>query len=215
MKMPELQQRAFQKRLVAYKVRVFDILNGNLTKDDVSAGYIKINEVNVSRVNIIATLVHKSENLNYLNVLIDDGTGRIQLRSFESGDIFSKIDVGDVALVIGKIREFSGERYIVPEIFKKINDIGWIDVRKLELRGKGAVEHSNAAVKNAQVADESTSVISEEVYSLIKKLDFGDGVSIEEVIRNFDNISAEEIITDLLKKGDIFEIRPGRLKVLE
>ena len=126
--MPELEQKAFQKRQVAYKIRVSDILNGNLEKEEFS-GNIRLSNTNVSRVNIIATVIYKSEEFNYSSTVVDDGTGKIQLRSFENNSYFSKADVGDAVLVIGKIRDFNGEKYIMPEIFKKIEDSKWADVR--------------------------------------------------------------------------------------
>ena len=52
-------------------------------------------------------------------------------------------------------------------------------------------------------------------YSLIKKLDKGEGVTFEDVIKNSATSKAETIITKLLENGDVFEIKPGKLKVLE
>jgi len=57
--------------------------------------------------------------------------------------------------------------------------------------------------------------IDGEVYSLIKKLDNGDGASFEDIIKNSKNAKVETIITRLLENGDVFEIKPGKLKVLE
>src|SRR3989338_595545 len=132
--MPELEEKTFQKRQVAYKAKILDIASCNFTKDELSAGYIKLRGVNVSRVNIIATVVYKYEQtLGYNIAVIDDGTGRIPLRIFDNNSTFSKMDIGDAILVIGKIREFNNEKYVVPEILKKINSVGWINVRKLEL----------------------------------------------------------------------------------
>lgn len=209
--MPELEQKTFQKRLVAYKVKISDILKEDFLKDGFSAGYIKLNEVSVSRVNIVATIVYKFESLGLDSVVIDDGTGRITLRSFENSDLFKKVDVGDVVLVIGKIRVFSNEKYIMPEILKKINDIQWINVRKLELRSN--IE--NNSISQDKVLADKMAIDIEKVYSVIKELDNGDGVSVENIIKNFDNIEVEIIINKLLASGDVFEIKPGRLKILE
>jgi|SRR3989338_6257750 len=214
-KMPELEQKIFQKRQVAYKVRICNVLSGNFTKDDLSAGYLKLKDIHISRINIIATIVYKYEQTSSHNsAVIDDGTGRISLRSFESG-AFSKVDVGDVVLVIGRIREFSDEKYVIPEILKKINNVDWINVRKLELK------KYNYAVDEIKIADDVAEKttddfkINSEMYSLIKELDKGNGVSVEDIIKKFDNSEAESVINKLLENGDIFEIKPGRLKVLE
>ena len=212
--MPDLEQKSFQKRQVAYKVWISDILNSNFMKDETSAGYIKINEVVVSRVNLIATVVYKADQeQNLSSVMIDDGTGKILLKSFENFTAFSKIDVGDMVLAVGRIREFSNEKYIMPEILKKLNDIGWMAVRKLELKYHILAEQKEEKIDGT---DKNLSAnASEQIYTLIKKFDTGDGADIDEIIKNSDLNDAESIINRLLENGDIFEIKPGRVKVLE
>ena len=188
-------------RQVACKARVCDIVR------------MKLDESNISRVNIIATVVHKPEgSSNYGDAVIDDGTGRISLRSFENKDYLSNVEVGDAALVIGKIREFNDERYIVPEILKKMGNLGWMNVRNIEL-GKTETVTAEAKADSKEV-DEGAEAHGE-VYSTIKSLDSGDGASIEEVIKKCATPGAESEINELLKRGNVFEIRPGRIKVLE
>ena len=210
--MPEIEQKTFQKRQVAYKVRVSDILNRIFVKDELSAGYVKINNNNVSRINIIATIVFKSEDPNSTSALIDDGTGRILLRTFERKDIFSNVDVGDVVLLIGKIREFNNEKYIMPEVLKKITDNRWIGVRNAELKNSGVEEKVDDKIPDsgAELVNEN-----EKIYLLIRKLDHGDGAPIEEVLNSYSDKDAEKIVNRLMENGDIFEIKPGRIKVLE
>lgn len=210
--MPELEQKQFQKRQIAYKAMVSSILSGNFAKDDLSAGYIKVNDNIVSRVNVIANLVYKSKEAGYSTAIIDDGSGKISLRSFEDSTFFAKIDVGDVILVIGKIREFNKEMYIMPEIIKKINNLIWMRVRKLELK-----EDINKKIETNVVEDNIVEevAINKDIYELIKKLDYGDGVAIEDLINNCESSNVEKIVNKLLEQGDVFEIKPGKIKVLE
>ena len=210
--MPELVEKTFQRQ-IAYKIRISDILSCPFGKDDASAGYIKLNGINISRANVIANVVYKSEEgQSHSTALIDDGTGKIILRTFEKNDIFSKVDVGDVALVIGRVREFGNERYILPEITKKLQSFEWMTLRKIELKDVVAEAASQAEEK---IAEEPAPNVNEEIYLLIKKLDNGEGASIEDVVANSSNPDAEKIVSRLLENGDIFEIRPGKVKVLE
>ena len=116
------------------------------------------------------------------------------------------MDVGDAVLVIGKVREFDNERYILPEIVKKTN-IEWMNARKLELN---ETRHVEGAV---HINKPDAAAISKDIYELIKKLDDGDGVAIEDLISR--NADAEKIVSLLLENGDVFEIKPGKIKVLE
>jgi len=206
--MPELEQKKMQKRYVAYKLCIADIIKGEFVKDEFSAGYIKFNKINVFRTNIIATIVYKSEDVNYTSAVIDDGTAKISLRSFENTNAFSKVDVGDMIMVIGRLREFNDEKYIVPEILNKVNNAEWMNVWKLQWIKKNFFSNNE---KSEEVAKEG----NEEMFSLIKRLDSGDGVYIDEVVKNSDNAEAEVIINKMLESGDIFEVKPGKIKILE
>ena len=207
-----MPEQIFQKRNVAYKTRISDILSGRFVKDDASAGYIIIGIMNVYRVNVIANFVYKSEQVNSSSAVIDDGTGKISLRAFENKNIFSNADIGDFVLVIGRVREFGSERYIMPEIVKKITNIEWVNLRKLELE---SADFGDVKIKNEIPAAEAPQDIGKEIYSLIKSLDNGDGADFDIVIKNSKNNDAEQAIGRLLESGDIFEVKPGRLKVLE
>jgi len=158
---------------------------------------------------MLGAVVHKSEGA-YAGAVIDDGTGKISLRAFENIGVFSKADVGDFVLVIGKIRSFNDEKYVMPEIIRKI-DAAWMNVRKLELKDM----HAAGENAKAMAHDVEEVPVNDEIYSLIKSLDNGDGVSVDDVIKSSKDKSAEFIINKLLESGDIFEIKPGRLKVLE
>ena len=208
--MQEIQK--FQRQ-VAYKLRILDILDSKFAKDEISAGYIKLNDLNVSRVNIVCTLIYKQEETgSYSSAIIDDGTGRISLRSFEA-DAFSKLDVGDVVIVIGRIREFNNEKYIISEITKKLDNMEWLNLRKMELKNFNVAKNIN---ENKEVDNKAQAIASvDEVYTLIRKLDNGEGVAVEEVIKSSNNAQAEQIINRLLENGDVFEIKPGKLKILE
>jgi RPA family protein len=54
----------------------------------------------------------------------------------------------------------------------------------------------------------------EKVLRIIKELDKGDGADIEEVVVKANMKEADMIITNLIKEGEIFEIKRGRVKVL-
>lgn len=216
-----------KKRQIAYKVKINDILKGGYVKEEGEwvPNYIKVGDKKVSRVNLVAVVVSKQnlENTNYQSVLIDDGSGRITIRSFEEGNNFDNIDVGDFVLVIGRPREYFNEKYIVSEILKKIEDPLWVEVRKLELEGRKEIEkeqmkntESGLEVKEEEINENQiTEDINKKIFNLIKEIDIGEGADIQEVITKSDSSKAEEIITKLLKEGEVFEIKSGRLKVLE
>ena len=224
--MPELQRA--QKRQVAVKVTAKDIIYGKYVKEEGwIPNYIEIEGRKVSRVNFIGAIVFKSseENFSYKSLVIDDGSGKISVRSFEKNDYFSGFDIGDAIMIIGRIREFNNEKYIIPEIARKIQNLMWIKLRKFELNEPKNFEIKTDAGnvnedKGMQAANEWSNdgpgiSGSGSIYNLIKKLDSGDGVLVEDLIKRSDVGGAEKLINGLLENGDIFEVRPGKVKVLE
>lgn len=227
-----------RQRQTAFKVRISDLINGNyVVQDGWEPNYIISNGRKVSRANMMGVVVSKQSNELGGNetLVLDDSSGRISARAFEEMH-FSNVKVGDIVLLIGRPREYNGEIYIVPEIVKTVEDKRWINVRNIELGAISQNKTEDIAIENAplgknssenlyknyevntnlveeQVAQEEASP-AEKMIKFIRDLDSGDGADFGEVIKNSEG-NAEKIINDLLKNGDIFELRPGRLKVLE
>lgn len=220
-----------QKRQVSYKVKINDILKGEYIKEEGEwvPNYIKIGDNKVSRVNIMAVVVSKEnlENSNYQILLIDDGSGKISIRSFEEGTNFNDINIGDFLMVIGRPREYFNEKYIVSEILKKVDNPLWVEVRKLELNRNREIKEPNPnpppqpeikseIIDNEEEIKEIRGVdINKKIFDLIKEIDAGEGADTQEVIIKSEVGGAEIIITRLLEQGEVFEIKPGKLKILE
>ncbi len=198
------------KRQIAYKVRIKDIINGEYVKEEGwQPNYIKTSFGKISRVNILATVVAKNDNGSFI---IDDGSNKINARTFDNKKL-NGFDVGDIVSIIGRPREWNSQRYIMYEIVKKINDKRWIKVRTLEL---DRLDKSEVEEERIIEADEKiTENPYEKILNLIKDTDLGDGASYEEVLVRSGIKEAEEILKSLLEQGEVFEIRPGKLKILE
>jgi RPA family protein len=206
-----------QKRQIAYKVRIKDMITGNYIKEDGwEPNHVLLgNQLKVSRVNIIGTVVDKSANNGFQSMLLDDGSGKISVRFFQEFGLAKGIDIGNIVLMIGRIREYGPERYIVPEILKKIEDKKWAAIRKLELQGQDTGKKYITVEKPKLVAQAVEKSPINQIYSLIRKLDKGDGADIDIILKDANSPDTEKIIMSLLEKGEIFEIRKGKLKVLE
>ena len=208
-----------QERQIAYKAKIKDLVDGVYVKEEGewTPNYIEINEKRISRANIIGTVVLKQdEDQNYENIILDDGSGKISIRSFGKDDFFRKINIGDVVLLIGRPRQFGSEKYIVPEILRKIENKKWIDVRKLELGKEGEItsDVKEDVIKEVEIEDIEKSPNSR-ILQLVREFDSGNGADIDEVISKSNMKEAEKIIKNLLEEGEIFEIKSGKFKILE
>lgn len=102
--------------------------------DENRFNYIEIAGKKVSRVSVVGNVVDKftSEGKPYVSLTIDDGTEQIRIKIFDKIEMAKDVNIGDTILVIGVLRFFNEELYILPEIIRKL-DIKWTLVRKLEL----------------------------------------------------------------------------------
>lgn len=221
--MVEQQQQI--KRDIAIKTRIKHILEGKYVKEEGwKPNFITtIYGENIARVNIIGIVVSEPNiEGKSQTITIDDGSDKITLRSFEDGVTLSKFVLGDVINVIGKPKEYVGLKYVVPELIKKINNNKWLEIRKKELELKEKTQQIQPASQEPQkeqpnieesVVEEKTDV--DNVIDLIKKLDSGDGVFVEDLLSKLNSPESEKIINSLLEQGDIFEVQPGKVKILE
>ncbi|HLD06069.1 MAG TPA: hypothetical protein VJC16_00860 [Candidatus Nanoarchaeia archaeon] len=188
-------------RQTALKLRIADILHGEYHQEEDWAGhYVAVGEMRAARANVIGIVVGKEETI----VTIDDGSGAMPLRNFSRADLFQGIDVGDTILVIGRPREYGGERYLAADIVKRA-DRRWLEVRRQEI----GEQRLPAARQGAETSP------AEQMMGIIRRLDKGEGADVSSVIREAGSPHAELVMQGLLKSGDIFQNRPGRVKILE
>ncbi len=201
-----------QKRQIAYKVKIKDIISSRYVKEEGwQPNYIISDGKKISRVNLIGVIVDKQFEFDREIAVIDDGSGKITIRTFNDKSLDS-LKIGEVVLIIGRPKEYNNEKYIMPEILKKIKNKKWINFRKKELGTEKEKKEEEEKIEKEEKKVESP---SEKVFNLIKKLDMGDGVEFNELINKIKIKEAEKIINNLLSEGEIFQNKPGKLKILE
>lgn len=131
------------QRVTAAKVYIQEIMKGTSITghgDRVVGVETRLGQVN--RVNVIATVVDRFESTRdegeegkrYATITLDDGTDVIRVKMWgNSCEMLAQIEVGDLVLVIGKIRSFQDETYINGEVVRKLDDPNWETVRILEI----------------------------------------------------------------------------------
>ena len=208
-------------RQTAFIVNIKDIINSKYvkTEGEWTPNYLEINSLKVSRINIMGVIISVSEDENVKSFVLDDGSSSIQVRIFEQ-DFDKKLEIGDIVMIIGKPREYNDEKYIVPEIIKDIQNEDWLELRKKQLKilNKDTVVKEEPIKKQDETNEIKEEIVnsnneSDDIFSTIKKLDEGEGVYIEELIKKHPN--AEKLVENLLNEGEIFEIKPGKYKLLE
>jgi|SRR3989344_4998984 len=209
--MPEQEQF---KRHVAYKLRIGDLLIGKSIIEEDRFRFLELGNQKIIRVNVVGNIVDKYEGegeKKYSSWTLDDGSGQIRIKSFGNDvEKFREISQGLTVLVIGVLRNFNNETYILPEIIKE-QDPKYLLVRKLEIE--------KIKSKNAPVAKEQIIAIKDKILDTIKNSENDGGIEIDKIIMSPNlNLASPAVINQeiqkLLEDGIIFEPRPGKLRWL-
>ncbi|MBT5021603.1 hypothetical protein HOK51_11260 [Candidatus Woesearchaeota archaeon] len=257
------------QRNIAFKVRINDILTRPFFKQEgFESDYVDFTSHKISRVNIMGVIISTSQEegqVSFNNFILDDGSGRISLRTFDQNSNI-KAEIGDMVQIVGRIREFGSERYIVPETINKVSP-DWIKVRNKELdfiyenfyvlpelptqpttnqpinqsssqpqttqanntinstNSKSNLTDNNSIIESDETVMDSiqdpktptntTNDPIEIIIKFIRELDDGRGASFENIVEKSKLDNAESLLKNLMINGEIFEITPGKYKVLE
>jgi hypothetical protein len=204
------------KRQTAYKCTLATLGRGSFVKKQGwESSYIQTEYGDFSRINIIAAVVGKEGS----TVNLDDGTGQASGRLFEKIEQLENISVGDIAVVIARPREFNNNLYLNIEIIKKI-DHGWIAYRKKEL---GLIKkirefdtlHVEPKKAEPEIVENTNTIGSKDkIAKFIKELDRGDGAAIDDVLRLSKIQNGEDLISDMMMRGEIYESKAGYIKLM-
>ncbi len=211
------------KRHTAYKVWIADIVNRPYEKGlgEFDPNYVQIQDKKVSRVNIIATVIAKQEQDTSATVNLDDGTAGMQAIIWDNKAMVQNIKVGATVIAIGKVREFNNQRQIALEIIRELTP-EWRKLREEELKNEFTAPLQQAApqqvtqtvTNNTTTTQVTQADIRKEVLQAIETLDTDDGADFFKIVqttgKNEELIDAT--VQALLKEGEIFEVKPGKLR---
>ncbi len=230
--------------MTAEKLSLLDIEQSEYVQgEDEPSFLITLDQRKVSRCNVFATVIGKEEAGNITNIILDDGTAQLVLRSFEPTSLVRALSLGVVVAVIGKVRVYNGERYLSPEIVKKINPL-WLKVRKNELGGDKSGEGQEWGGKKGgegqrvEVEEIGQELVVDEekedgetekggkekpeevIMRIVREKDNGAGVLVEELLelvldgKTEKTPQIELLIEKMQRDGLLFQSSPGRVKVL-
>lgn len=222
-----------RKREIAYKLFIGEILKGNPIIEeqqaDISAGGVRerfklleFQDKQVVRVNIIANVVDKfvaEGEKRWATITLDDASGQIKVKVF--GDDTAKlqeVNQGDTLVVIGMLRSFNKELYILPEIIKKV-DPRYLLIRKLEIEKIRPQNQSTQPTPGQEPQQDPAQPagLREQIIQLIKEGEASEGIDTEQIILKLKDSQPDQInteITKLLEDGIVYEPRPGRVRYL-
>lgn len=202
-----------RQRATAYKALIEDVVSAeHITQEPPHPNYLNIYGERVQRLQLLGVLVQQSNH----DFVIDDGTGRITAKRFNQRIDLDSITTGDPVLVIGRPRSHSDTIFLGAEAVKAVADKDWVARHR---RIVNELYDRDATIDTATDNDEDnepddTVNYSQAIIDAINELDEGEGATTSKVIEQTRLDNTEQYIETLINEGEIFEIRPGQLKVL-
>ena len=199
-----------RKRNIAYKIRIGDILKGKPMMDEGKFLFLELGDRKIVRVNILANCVDKyvqEGEKQFASLTVDDASGQLKLKAFgEDIEPLKEVTQGDTLQIIGNMREWNGELYLIPEVIKKV-DPRWLLVRKLEIQN---------ARKDIPATESGNTELKNDIMKKIKDAEADGGIDIDTIIMDTESSpdAINEEIKKLLEEGLVYEPRPGRLRYL-
>ncbi len=207
------------QRQTAMKVRIVDLVSGEFVrKEGMEPSYVVTpRKDSVSRARIVGTVVSKfvSEDGNFASITLDDSTATIQGKVWKETGIIAGTNVGELVSLIGKVREYEGDIYVVPEIITTLSPDEESMLRLEILSGMGKGE-GGAEAPGAKGAPEPKKADEEQVRKKILSLIEGskDGVKYSELLEKAQvpEEALENLVNELLGEGICYEPTPGKIK---
>lgn len=173
-----------KRRITTVKAKIEPILSGRFVKQEGFEPNYVLTPLGqrLSRVRVLATVVDKflSETGKFAAITIDDGASTIRVKVFNAISMFENINTGDIADIIGRVKEYNEEIYIMPEIITTV-DMGFEMLRELEIKEQAMLVEKKKEIiltyKNqtadmaelTRVAKERFGINEEEVEALLRQ----------------------------------------------
>ncbi|MBD3208822.1 hypothetical protein GF367_00190 [Candidatus Woesearchaeota archaeon] len=205
------------KRKTAYLCTIKDLQDGRyVRREGWEPNFFATTKGMVSRARLSGVVVEQQGR----SITIDDGTGQLPLRVFDAP--LPAAAVGDPVMVIGRPRVYNKEPYMLIEILKRVSP-RWLHYFE---RSRSACasfippipEVKEPAAQPKPQPPPGTAAPqgkAQQLVALIRELDAGDGAPADEVISKAGFDGAEQQLQSLITEGEVFELRAGKIKVLE
>ena len=207
------------RRITAIRAIISDVENGTYGKTN--GPHVVTNDgVELRRVVLVGTVskdpFHKE---GFSSITISDGTGTIRIKAWKSDTIILKdVTLGSMIMIIGKIRKYQDELYIIPEIVQEVNDSHYMELHLLhryhimtKLSGK-APEIPHRLAENQytviQTSIDESKNLHEQILDYIRRDSQDEGVPIRNIAEFFKarGHSTAEIHLEVIKLQEMEKI---------
>jgi RPA family protein len=218
---------SMKDRFTAIRATIDDLVNGEYG-DDGGPRVVSPHGIELRRVLLLGQIVENYVSDNFASITLDDGTGTIRAKAWGAeASALEAVESDILALVIGKVREYEGELYVVPEIVKRVEDPNFIPLHKLERQRThllaGKKEKSTSAPTSAKATGKPKAAVQqsmvskslgEQIIDFLRANDSPKGVHVSQisdffVAKGFDKSEINMEVIELTANDQIVEPSVG------
>jgi len=204
------------ERQTAKKVRILDLMEGQWVKNEGMEPSFVVTKSGqkIGRAHIMATIVGKfvAEDGQFASITLDDATDTIRAKTFKTTKPIESFEIGQMVDVVGKVREWNDEIYIIPEIVQAVDNPNMELLRRLEIMklAKNAPKEENKPA-DGEKTDEKDKIRKDALKAME---DAQDGISFSEILEKtgYPEEKLEPVVSELLAEGICYEPSPGKIK---
>lgn len=223
-----------RERMTAVRASISDIINGKFREDN-GAHVISPFDVELRRVALVGFVVGKyhrdadSNGKRFESITLDDGSDTIRVKVWgeEDAALLEGVKENILALVIGKIRKYDDEVYLVPEIVRELKDPNFMGLHLMQ-RYQAILTRSGVTMTVAEDSDQQLLTpssanakaaalggVTKQILNYIELHAVPEGVYIKDIVAFFEKKGHQSMdiqmkVFDLVADGLINEVDPAR-----
>ena len=223
-----------RERMTAVRASISDITNGSFS-DDNGPHVVSPFGVELRRVVIVGFVVNKfyregddTGKKRFESITMDDGTDTIGVKVWgdEDASILEGVKESILALVIGKVRQYNDEVYLIPEIVRELTDPNYMSLHLME-RYKAVLTRSGVSLPDTSERQQElltstpsktvTGKLANDIIAYVRLEAPPEGIPLKDIVAYFekkgqDSEKVQTKVFNLVAEGALNEVSIGQFR---
>ncbi len=223
-----------RERMTAVRASISDITSGTFSNDN-GPYVISPFGVELRRVVIVGFVVDKfyregddTGKKRFESITVDDGTDTIGVKVWGEDDavVLEGVKENILALVIGRIREYNNEVYIMPEIVRELSDPNYMSLHLLEryraILNRSGISQADTLEQQQELltTKPSTAVsgkLANDIIAYVRLEAPPEGIPLKDIVAYFekkgqDSEKVQTKVFNLVAEGALNEVSIGQFR---
>jgi RPA family protein len=223
-----------RERMTAVRASISDITNGSFS-DDNGPHVVSPFGVELRRVVIVGFVVNKfyregddTGKKRFESITLDDGTDTIGVKVWgeEDASILEGVKESILALVIGKVRQYNEEVYLIPEIVRELTDPNYMSLHLME-RYKAVLNRSGISLPDTMEQQQElltttpkktvSGKLANDIIAYVRLEAPPEGIPLKDIVAYFENKgqdseTVQTKVFNLVAEGALNEVSIGQFR---